>query len=369
MNASVAKALCTCLSLADNAADVEVEARQAGWAAIVESAVQLRLGPALVSRLRDKGAVPPIPAVTLPNGLLTITASLDGIWRDHLHRRKVMAEWLAELVGALNAVGIEPILMKGARSLASGQPAWRSMRDLDLLVPGDAAERAQGIALSLGYQRSTGATEKAGKHHFQPLFRDDLPGWLEIHRKAAPYRAEGFVPTSLLASTSVPITLGEARARAFDGPGHTLHAIVHHHVGHRGDKGGGIDLKGLFEFAADAMAMNDDERGRTVALATRHPRLLAMLDLWVAAAHLAFGMPVIATLGLEPDARERAIRALTLAASPGGRYAGVLEEIRFATAPPRLARQPGGSSLVGRQRLRFVTIGSMLKPMIDPTGD
>lgn len=369
MQPDVADALCICLSLAGNAGQVEAAAARVGWPAIVGAAATLRLGPALVARLRDRGAVPAIPPVVLASGMRTVTASFDEIWQAHVERRTAFIERLVELTAALNAQGLEPVLMKGARSLASGAPAWRSMRDIDLLLIGDSAARAHATAISLGYAAATEAREKAGKHHFQPLFRDDLPGWLEVHRRAATFRAESLLPTELLETMTLPATIGPAKGRILDAPAHALHAVIHHHVGHRGDKGGGIDLKGLFEFAADVTAMTGDERARAVKLAARHPRVLAALDLWIAAAHAAFGMRVEAPFALHADAVERAVRALGRAAIPEGRYAGVFEEIGFANRRQRLERLPGGSDLFGRQRLRLATITSMLRPMIDPTGD
>jgi hypothetical protein len=369
LNPEAVAALRLCLSHGASADAAARAAGRAGWDAVLATAATLRLGPALVAQLRAKGAVPAIPALVLASGRRTITAALDEIWTAHVEQRAGLTARLVELVAALNAEGLEPLLMKGARSLASGTPAWRTMRDLDLLLTGSDAARAHAIALSLGYRTAPGAAERSGKHHFQPLFRDDLPGWLEIHRRAAVFRAEALLPTSLLETMAEHVDLGGASARTLRRPAHLLHALVHHHVGHRGDKGGGIDLKGLFEFTADVAVLTAAARDETLALASRHPRTLAALELWVAAAHAAFAMPVVAPFAIYADAAARAARALDRIANPGGRYAGVLEEIGFANASQRLRRLPGGGSPVARQVLRLRTVGSMLRPMIAPAGD
>ena len=361
-------ALAASLSLAATPASVAAAVAPHGWEPILQLALTHRLAPALLSRLREANAVPTIPPLVLADGSRTVTAELDHIWQAHLDRAAALATRLAELTTALNAAGLDPILLKGGRSLATGAPPWRTMRDLDLLLPGRDADRAHEVALALGYRRAPDATEKAGKHHFQPLFRDDLPGWVEIHARAATHRAEALLPTPLLTATAIPASIGSANARVLPGPEHTLHALVHHHVGHRGDKGGAIDLKGLFEFTADIAALTPAERETLLALALRHPRLLAALDLWLAAAHALFALPVEPPFALIPDATSRAARALERTASPEARYAGFGEEIAFASDPARLARQPQGGTALGRLALRARVLGSMLRPMIDPFG-
>lgn len=358
-------ALASCLSYRDDAAHIPAAVAPVGWQSVLQLAARHRLTSAVAARLRDKAAMPDIPPLVLPNGMRTVTAELDLIWRTHLARTETLTARLAELVAALNAAGLEPILLKGSRSLVTGQPPWRSMRDLDLLLPGRDAARAHAVTLALGYRPAPGRTEKAGKHHFQPLFRDDLPGWIEIHSHAATHRAEALLPTDLLISMTAPTTLGGASARILTPPAHTLHALVHHHVGHRGDKDGAMDLKGLFEFTADMQSLAASERQTLHTLALHHPRLLAALDLWFAAAHGLFGLKVAPPFTLMPDAVDRASRAIARIENPAGRYAGIGEEIAFAGDAARLTRLPAGRTALGRLRLRARILGSMFRPMIN----
>lgn len=356
-------AMSSCLSFADDSVAVNRKVGAIGWEPVLAVAQELRLASAVVARLQDKHAVPDIPPIVLPSGASTITAQFQRIWRDHLERRRQLQASLQELVGAMNRIGLEPVLLKGARSLATGQPGWRSMRDLDLLLFGPDAKRAHEVALALGYRPDPASTEKAGKHHYQPLFRDDLPGWIEIHQKAATHRAEGLLPTQMLKTMTAGVTIGDASARILTLPAHTLHAVIHHHVGHRGDKNGGIDLKGLFEFSADLMSASQAERHELLALAAGHPRLLATLDYWVAAAHTIFRMPPEAPFDLHGDAIARAASALN-PDQPRGRYSGVMGELAFAADKQRLQRLPGGRSIPGRLVLRLKVVSSMLRPMI-----
>ena len=79
-------------------------------------------------------------------------------------------------------------------------------------------------------------------------------------------------------------------------------------------------------------------------------------------------MPVEPPLTLAPDALVRARRAFERTASPGARYAGVWEEIAFASDIARLRRLPSGQTARGRLALRGRTVSSMFRPMINLLG-
>jgi hypothetical protein len=122
-----------------------------------------------------------------------------------------------------------------------------------------------------------------------------------------------------------------------------LHGMVHHHVGHRAVKRALIEPKGLYEFAAEVMELSADERNALVARAARHPRLLAILELWVAAAVDLFGMPVVAPLRLAEDAVQWWENTL---AAEG--ETGIGPELRAARHPERMRRAQGGESTLRR---------------------
>ncbi|MBN9622553.1 MAG: hypothetical protein J0H06_06305, partial [Actinobacteria bacterium] len=82
-----------------------------------------------------------------------------------------------------NAGGFEPILLKGARSLWLGVELDRSMRDFDVLLPGAASKAANDLLKEQGFAPLPGAPERPNRHHLDLLFRDDMPGWIEIHRR------------------------------------------------------------------------------------------------------------------------------------------------------------------------------------------
>jgi hypothetical protein len=336
-----------------------------GWTRLLGVADELRLTSVLMAAIKNRALMPAIPAVTLPDGRMTITAGLAEREQDHVRRREALTRALDELVVALNAEAIVPVIIKGARSLWLQAPEWRSLRDIDLLVRGRAAARAQQIALRLGYDEGTEAAERRAWHHFANLYRADLPGWIEIHRRGGVPRAEQFIRTAELDATAVAMPLdGRGTARLLPPHLHILHAMVHHHVGHRGDKYGIIDLKGLYEFTAECAALDAAERDLLMARAARHPRLLAITELWIAAASEFFGMPVTDPFAIAPDAAQwwaRVKGRLDVPYHLLSRDGGVEDELAAARQLARLRRAPYGKTAVGRQFWRLSIAASFIQ--------
>jgi putative nucleotidyltransferase-like protein len=81
---------------------------------------------------------------------LRATAVQLAMWE--LRHQQILAETLA----ALNASGVEPVLIKGTALAYSlyPDPALRTRGDTDLLVPEDAKDRAHEVLGSLGFERS-----------------------------------------------------------------------------------------------------------------------------------------------------------------------------------------------------------------------
>jgi hypothetical protein len=330
--------LAACLSLKPPGTEELAERIAAtGWERLLTAADERRLGNVLAAQLEQLGLVPQVPALVLPDGRLTVPAALERRRREHVDARSRQRERLLELVGVLNGHGIVPMLLKGARSLWLEDQRWRSMRDLDLLISDERVKLAQATAKQLGYFEREAAPR--GHHHMPNLYRDDLPGWLEFHDRAGVPRVEALLGTRELWAAA-DVAEGMAGQVRLPPPGfHILHAMLHHHIGHRGDKGTGISLKGLYEFAQETAGLGEIERIRMIRRAARHPRLLAIMDLWTAAAADRFAMPVEPPLMLAVDAQQwwarRRSQVYDAQASPRHER---LAEMEAATNQARLAR-------------------------------
>ncbi|MDB5540711.1 MAG: hypothetical protein JWQ89_2438 [Devosia sp.] len=364
--------LCDCLNLVPwsvDGGDLRRRIGELGWEQLLALADYYRLGSALVHAIRVAGLAPAVPALTLPDGRMTITAEFARRDAEHLQRREVLGQRLDELALAFNAEGIVPIAIKGGRSVRLGSPAWRSLRDLDLLVPHGRAPRAQEIAFGIGYRESDTPRPRMFHHHQRELYRDDMPGWIEIHRRAGLSRVEQFISTpEVVASAAMVEALGRGRVGVLPAHLHVLQGLIHHHVGHRAVKRGIIHPKGLYEFAAEMAALDTGERQLLARRAARHPRLLAVFELWTAAAVDLFGLHLEEPLAADASnwwsgLRRRLVeRGIDSSISTGAE-----DELRAATTAERMRRAAGGASAAKRLYWRITMPLSFVKRPVPPS--
>ena len=358
------RALCDCLSYAVQPSQnlaLRTQLNGGLWGDVLEAAANHGLSGALGEAIARRGLAAGIPDLRLANGQATVPQVLAEALAQHRANREAKLMRLVELTLLLNRNGIEPLLLKGARSLWTGSPQWRSMGDLDLLVPGRAAE-AQRLALSIGYTSIGGYENPPDWHHEINLYRKDLPGWLEFHDRGAMYRADVLLPTPMLLEQSLSVVgPAGAVARVLPMPLDVLYCVVHHHISHRGDKFGILSLKGLYEFATAVDAMGEPEREALFVIARTHPRLLVMLDLWLAAANERLTLSILPPLILAEDAVRR-WRKIDGRERRQGNYDGLLDEISMALSSQRLRRTNGGRTWWGRQKLRAAAAQALLAP-------
>lgn len=328
-----------------------------GWKSVLTLAAQLRLLPALAMAADVKGLTAGIPHQRSAAGEASAPVILADALDTHHRRSDLLRDRLGELLDLFAERGIHPVLLKGARALWTGTPPWRSLRDFDLLCGPAAAPAAVDAALAAGFHPNDAFSAPATWHHNAELYRDDLPGWLEIHKRAGVQRMEVILPTARLMQSAIRIgTTSRGHAvMALPISLHILHCLMHHHVGHRGDYYGLIDFKGLYEFAADVAALDLAARTDLLNAAQRHPRLFAMLELWLAAAADIFRLAVLLPLRVAPDAddRWRLIKARAAQTTPPLRFAGLPGEVSMALRSDRLAHLPGGATPFGRLKLRI----------------
>lgn len=144
---------------------------EADWAELVAMAVDKRVTP-LLDRAIQRGAaadsVPPASAAIIADQMRLHTMSAFG----HMIA-------LTKAVEFLETIGITPIALKGARLafVDYPEPKLRPLRDLDLLVPADVAERAQKAMVDSGIYEVADWAE-----HYGIEFGHQLPELLDTHR-------------------------------------------------------------------------------------------------------------------------------------------------------------------------------------------
>src|SRR5262249_10742469 len=137
---------------------------------VLALADRLRLAPALAVALRDRALVPPMPSRAAADGAQTATAAIADRLAREAGRLSAFSLHPERIVPPIHYSAIEPVLLKGARAVWQGQPVWRSLRDLDLLIPGEAADEADRVLRRMGYAPLPDAPVRPLHHHATPLF-------------------------------------------------------------------------------------------------------------------------------------------------------------------------------------------------------
>jgi hypothetical protein len=102
-----------------------------------------------------------------------------------IERNQLLRRELVRATRAFNALGVEPLLLKGALALLPGQPpeiAARLLGDLDLLIPADRIADCQNALKAFGYHATHEEDHYASHHHAPPLFHPDHGAKFELHR-------------------------------------------------------------------------------------------------------------------------------------------------------------------------------------------
>jgi len=328
------------------------------WSALVDLAFETGLLPAVESAISRSGL---LPASGLKSGAADLAGAFARVRSDHLAKREGMRARLLEIVDNLGRHGIETVPIKGAANLWTGTPEWRSMRDLDILVPPHLAEAAQGLLVAAGYRPAADGERRP--HHLETMTRDDLPGWIELHVSASNRRGERLLPTSSILRHTAATAESQGRVRLPHPAVHALHGLVHHHFSNRGAAYGVIPLKGLFEFAHGYAALDDGGVHLLRRLASSHARLSAAVDLWVAAAAGLFRIDDDRRFPAMPDASSRwaTIHARMRGDEPCGFVDALGEDLRMSLTRSRL----GAAVAAGAHRSKAAAALHALRTFLD----
>ena len=206
------------------------------WIGVTLEANHRLVAPALYAALRRNGDLAALPAELVE--YLRLLHDLNG---ERNARLKAQAH---EALGALNAVGIEPLLLKGAGFVLTAPPdrlGERMMSDLDLMVAPDRLTDAMSQLFALGYEV---LSSDVGPHAQASLFRAQDPGSIDLHlRPPGPadlYEDGGGRADERHEFDSVRARLPSPTDRA-------LHLIVHDMMHDGRLRGGSIELRHLLD--------------------------------------------------------------------------------------------------------------------------
>ncbi|MBZ7925832.1 nucleotidyltransferase family protein [Ensifer adhaerens] len=192
------------------------------WPAVMALANQTLLTPALFASLEQAGAIEHVPN--------DVREYLHFIRDCNRERNMRLRSQLNEAIAALNAMGVAPVLLKGAIPLFLSQTVPdRITSDIDLAVAARDEPLAQACLEELGYVCLSDG---------RGMVRDQDVGVLELR----PYRADGFGRPKLVQRGELLVKIASPQSRA-------LHWIVHDLLKEGDYWRGRIDLRHLYDLA------------------------------------------------------------------------------------------------------------------------
>lgn len=222
------------------------------WTAAVKAANDQLISPALWQALRDTKQTANLPA--------DVREYLHEIYRLNHDRNKRLRVQALGAIRSLNAVGVVPLLLKGAASLfleVYNDPGSRVMLDLDILVPPDEAENCWKQLRRFGYVPVDCRRDFSRHHHLKPLQRPGEYGTIEIHRYAFSAEANQIVPASWMWTRCRSATESGATFCVPDATSYVLHNVLHEAVDHGGFQRAWGSLRSLHELAQLASLYRD----------------------------------------------------------------------------------------------------------------
>jgi hypothetical protein len=183
---------------------------------------------------------------------------------DREFRMRALVNRLEESLAALNAAGIEAMLLKGG-ALAStiyGSFAARPMRDIDLLVKPDCADEARALMSRLGWAADPelpGDQSYASHHHLPPLRDTGASGLrLEIHRALAPRGHPFRFSEAEIWKEAQVVNVGRTEALVMHEVHHAAHIAIHFAWSHMLKRGAWHAFRDLAALVAARLLDWDD---------------------------------------------------------------------------------------------------------------
>jgi hypothetical protein len=205
--------------------------------------------------------------------------------RNRSQRRR-----LVEVIRALNAAGVEPLLASGAREILLESPPWRCVERMLIIVDRSALPAAEVILEGLGWQtvRSL-APVRIGIE--QCWVHPETPGVLVMRGAGTSSAAGRLLPWEVFDSDKRATTTDGTSAQLLSPELHCLHAIIDDHCACARRWTGSVELKPLYEFATQICEFDLQQAGRLTTLLDGRPGLHQLFHAWLMVADRTFGLP------------------------------------------------------------------------------
>lgn len=240
--------LCRCLSRADGPAagaslSDELRRHDIDWMEIVRIANHHFVAPALWQALQRKGAAGSLPG--------DVGDFLELTYRHNVARNERLKDQACKVAAALNACGVEPIILKGGVRLfegSIGNSGDRMMIDLDFLVPAHQFTASVGTLKDRGY--SPVGDIEGWTYQYPPLVRAGEVASVEIHRDVGEQKT--MITSEAAFRGAVELDTAGVRLKALSLTHRIVHNVFHSRIQDRNHELGVISLKHLDDFVATA---------------------------------------------------------------------------------------------------------------------
>ncbi|MDE8349631.1 MAG: nucleotidyltransferase family protein [Acidocella sp.] len=325
------------------------------WSALVPFAAGQDLLPPLIWALQSRHLLLPIPKGLNPTRRASfITTRLQDANTIYQGHRQDLRGQLQACLSALNAAGITPLALKGARYLLDTGSGWstaRPMRDIDLLIHPAQAQAAVAALTGIGFMAD--APTGLQSHHLPELRLAGHIGAVELHTEALSPAGRRFMSTCFIWQQAVPLTVAAGTALVLPPAWQALHAMLHHQASDDGYNQRILALKPLWEFICLTRSLSAHE-WQALADHMAAENGLDLLTSWCLQAEAVLNVPVPPGLAISTAARAQAASCLTEAAQPEP-----LRRVRFLTR--QLLRGFSAEMLAMRYRVPANTVGITLR--------
>jgi len=269
-----------------------IDSRRLNWQAVIEVANNQLVTPALWVALKMRGLSENLPP--------EISQYLRALHRLNTSRNEHLRAQAIETVGRLNAIGIEPVLLKGSASLLEktfDDPGSRVMADLDIMVPKKDAETCWNLLHTSGYAPINSNFDYAHHHHLKPLHRPGNYGVIEVHRDLLCGEAAHVLPTRLVWKNIEPVKTQGISFGVLTPTYRTLHNVLHSALMDERYVRADISLRALHELAVMQTKYPERIDWETIHRLATHRDKTKLLRAWVYLCHKSFGSPLPTSLG------------------------------------------------------------------------
>lgn len=150
-------------------------------------------------------------------------------------RNEQMLSTLARVAGLLNAIDIEPVLLKGAALLVEGiypQPSMRIMGDIDILISQSRSPEACAALKAAGFDTKWSAVSPPNHHHLPMLVDPETGTGVELHTDVISRSTDAIIATDWFHEKARPTLFRGQRVLLPEPTRNAGHIIFHSEIFH-----------------------------------------------------------------------------------------------------------------------------------------